>query len=322
MNFEIETSEEAAKGVTLGSNNKPPYPIARTVKLHGSKQSDTMANTTEPAVKELIAKSIGWDTWRPKTETEEGAKINYNLSLFAIIATGFRLSYFDDRDKNNIESWTSSLCLDSRTDMFSVWQAKHKIYDFCSYDQFKKEHLPKYSAQTKPKYSGRLIAVDLNTYDIIEIETGSVLSNSLLLDAQAFKKDIKRSFDLATKPNALIYQSITTGARLRKLSKEGVIYTGKGDCFFVPMFRVGVTNSEEVNSLINEKKELFFEWANATIPKIGETIKEENTEVVENTASALLTPPIIENLYRGSKQPNEPTINIENLDDSTNDLPF
>lgn len=313
MEFEILTGKDAAKDVVV-ENAKLPYPIERTLKWHSAKTAADFANNPEMA--KMAANSAHWKTYqRSEVEGEKGKNVKVESFTFAIIATGFRIVNVDEK---NGEYWQSALCLDSRTDLVTAWnKVSNKPLFSCSYADFKAKEAVNFPVA---KYSNRIIAVDLNTQKIVEIEAGGLLVEALCKDAGLFLGKKLTIFDIATNP-PLVFQKPKEKLYYR-FDKNGKDWNKAGECFHLPRHSVGVlAQDSEMAKTIAELKAAFLAWAETSIKKIGQIVV-ENAEVVTTIPEVVKEsfPSIVEQVYGGNAP--TPIEQFDNLDDSGDSLPF
>lgn len=318
MEIPILTSSEDAKSVQT-TQGKKEYPIKGKISWTSSKTPDQFAFYPDAGV------NARWEAYiRSEVEGEKGKTVVVPNFPFAIIATGFKLSKVDTVNK---EYWESSLAIDTRTDIITIWHNKAKIFEG-SYAEAK----AKFAGDATVKYKNVIIAVGLSKGNILEIEAGGLLVECFCLDAKTFLGKTVNKFALVTTPSLVFIPTLTT----RRMTKEGKEFTQttKGECFFLPVSKVGILPQGEMSDNVVTKKKEFEEWVAEMIKKIGtveapspeEVAQQQRMEANKLAMEAQSPQQVVEKFQENFKitPPNPivvPTDDFTNMDDS-NQLPF
>lgn len=241
MNFDISNDNKNVE--TLASNERVDFPAKLTINYKSGKTPENFVG------KEGAGDNSLWSTW-VKDADGVGSAITFKDLDFAIIAVGSRIISMVDGDR-----WKSMFIPNSKIDPVKVWDNAAKKFRF----------QPALWADLSPENKGGgkwttcILAVALNRKEpaLVEIEAGSLLTNSLCLDASTFLGKKISTFGLVCEPS-LVFKSKSGERRL--LNKDGEEHKGKGDAMYLPTYNVGVFKDAAALEMISGFKSKYNEW--------------------------------------------------------------
>ena len=241
MNFDI--SNDSTKVETAASTERVDFPAKLTINYKSGKTPENFVG------KEGAGDNALWRTW-VKDADGVGSAVTFKDLDFAIIAVGSRIISNVDGDR-----WSSMFIPHSKIDPVKVWDNATKKFRFP----------PALWADLSPENKGGgewatcIIAVALNRKEptLVEIQAGSLLTNSLCIDAGAFLHKKIGTFGLVCEPN-LVFKSKSGERRL--MNKDGDEHKGKGDAMYLPTYNVGVFKDAAALEMIEGFKSKYNEW--------------------------------------------------------------